>query len=175
LEDRPISGFILSLLGGLFIVLATIVGLVLTPAYSSPYYTLPSYYYPFLLTSGVCGLLVLLAAAELYLRPELHVPWGIVVLVLSVTAVVGALTGYFALFGVVGVVFGTLGGAMSIAWKMGGGPPSVLTGVSRMCPGCARYVPASTLYCAFCGTPSPMIRQPAAGVAQQPPWTPPPK
>lgn len=175
MESRPITGFILSLLGGLFIVLGTIVGIVLTPTYSPPYYTMPSYYYPFLLTSAVCGVLVLLAAAEMYLRPEYHAVWGIVSLVLSVAAIVGAITGYFALFGIVGVVFGTLGGATSIAWRSGGGSPTALAGAARMCPGCGRYVPAATPYCAFCGTPAPVIRPPGAWTAQQPPGTLPPK
>lgn len=173
METRPINGFILSLLGGLLIILGTVVGIVLTPTYSGPYYTMPGYFYPFLLTSAVCGILVLVAAAEMYLHPDYHVAWGVVSLVLSIGAAVGAITGYFSLFGVVGVVIGTVGGAVAIGWKSNTASPGMLGAAARMCPGCGRYVPAATPYCAFCGTPAPITRPPSAWTAQPPPGTPP--
>lgn len=172
MESRPIAGFILTMLGGLFILLGTLMGVVYAPTATYPYSYMPDYYYPFLLTSGVCGVLILLAAALLYRLPDLHVTWGVIALVLSVASAVSLVTGYFALFGLIGVVFGLIGGALSLGWKSTtwGTPPP--TGVLRMCTGCGRYIPIAYPYCAYCGTPAPMFHGGAPGPRPEPPRNP---
>ena len=172
MESRPITGFILTLLGGLFILLGTLMGIVYAPAPAPPYAYVPDYYYPFLLTSGVCGVLVLLAAALMYRLPDLHVTWGVIALVLSVAGAVGLVTGYFALFGAVGVVFGLIGGAMALGWKSAAwGTPPPMAPV-RLCPGCGRYIPIAYPYCAFCGTPAPSFHGGANPARPEPPRNP---
>ena len=166
MESRPVAAFILTLLGGLFILLGTLMGLVFSPTTTSPYAVLPDYYYPFLLTSAVCGVLILLAAGLLYREPDLHTTWGVIALVLSAAGAVGVVTGYFALFGVIGVVFGLIGGALALGWKSTAwGAPSPM-GLVRLCSGCGRYIPVAYPYCAFCGTPAPTV--PAGGVPARP-------
>lgn len=168
METRPIGAFILSVLGGLFTLLGTVMGVILAPTCSYPYCYTPSYYYPFLATSTVCGIAVLIGAVLLYHRPEQHIVWGILILVLSGTASVGVITGYYALFGLAGVIMGVIGGATGIAWRSveAGGPG--LAGAVRMCPGCGRFVPLAYAFCPLCGTAAPSVRGPP-GPAGPPP------
>lgn len=160
MNHRPVGGFILSLLGGIFSLLGTLIGFAFAPTCGGPYCYVPSYFYPFLLTAGLAGGVVLLGAALLYRRPDLHVVWGVVILVMSATSAVGVITGYFALFGVAGVVLGIVGGSMAIAW--GTGEPTSAVGGVRLCQGCGRFVPLAYPFCAFCGTPAPSLRPPSA-------------
>ncbi len=171
MQNRPTTAFILSLLGGLFMVLGTVVATAFMPG--ATYYYTPAYFYPFLLTSAICGILVLIVAGFLYKMPDLHVAWGIIVLVISVTGTVGVITGYFALFGAPGVVFGVIGGSLAIAWKPGGAYPTAPLGVVRVCPGCGRYTPVAYAFCVSCGTPAPMIHPPAVAPSTPPPVPPP--
>lgn len=171
MEERAATPFILSLLAGLFVLAGTVMGFVYMPSYVGyPYSYVPNYYVPFLVTSGICGILILLASYFLYLRPELHVAWGVMILVLSVASVFSVVTGFYALFGVIGVLFGVLGGAMAIAWRATGMTPSGPGGLVRLCFACGRYVPMSFPYCGYCGTPAPVLRPPGSGM---PPASPP--
>jgi hypothetical protein len=164
LEDRVATPFILSLLAGLFDLAGTVMGFLYLPSYTYyPYGYTPPYYVPFLVTSGICGILILLAAYFLYLRPQLHVAWGVMILVLSVSSVFSVITGYYALFGVIGTIFGLLGGAMAISLRAGGLFPATPPGLLRLCPSCGRYVPMMLPYCGYCGTPAPTVRPPSAG------------
>ncbi len=170
METRPINAFVLSLLAGMFVLLGVLLGVVFTPNYGYAYATVPSYYYPFLISSAVSGAVMLLAAVLLYQRPALHVTWGVVILVLSVASAIGAVTGYYALFGLVGVVLGVIGGAIGVGWRTSPEVPFGAFGPARMCPGCGRYVPLAYPFCGFCGTPAP-AHQPTAIPPGQPPRT----
>ena len=169
MESRPVNAFILTLLGGLFILMGTLLGVVFAPTYTYAGAYVPTYYYPFLLSSAISGVVVLLAAALMYVRPEMHVAWGVIALVLSVTSSIGAVTGYDAIFGVVGIVLGAVGGAMSIAWRTTSGFGPAPAGVLRLCTGCGRYIPMMYPYCAYCGTPAPTVHAPGMPAAGPPP------
>ncbi len=171
MEERVATPFILSMLGGLFVVAGTVMGFVYLPSYTTyPYGYIPTYYVPFLVTSGICGILILFGAYMLYLKPELHVAWGSMILVLSVASVFSVVTGYYALFGAIGVIFGLLGGALAIALRSGGMMATMPANAVRMCPACGRYVPAMFPYCTYCGTPAPTLRP---GAQAAPPGSPP--
>lgn len=172
MESRPVTGFILTLLGGLFILLGTLMGVVYAPTTTYPYSYIPDYYYPFLLTAGVCGALVVLVAALMYRIPDLHVTWGVIALVLSVASAVGLVTGYFALFGAIGVVFGLIGGALSLGWRSAVWATQPPMGLVRMCAGCGRYIPIAYPYCAFCGTPAPTLQGGVVPPRPEPPRNP---
>lgn len=171
MEDRVATPFILSLLAGLFVLAGTVMGFVYLPNTTTyPYGYVPSYYVPFLVTSGICGILILFAAYMLYLKPSLHIAWGVMILVLSVASVFSVVTGFYALFGVIGVIFGLLGGAMAIALRSGSMFAASPMGGVRLCPACGRYVPMMFPYCTYCGTPAPSMRP---GTPATPPATPP--
>lgn len=175
MEDRVATPFILSLLSGLFVLAGTVMGFVYLPSYTSyPYGYTPNYFVPFLVTSGICGILILFSAYMLYLRPQLHVAWGVIILVLAVASVFSVVTGYYALFGSIGVIFGLLGGAMAIGLRAGGMFPAGPANLVRLCPACGRYVPMMFPYCSYCGSPAPTVRPAATGAPPStPPGTPP--
>src|SRR2546426_7975686 len=80
LEERPLTAFILSLLGGLFVVVGTGLGFVL---YSSSPYGYVSELTGILVGVSIAfGILMLTMTMLLYRRPELHVAWGVTILVL---------------------------------------------------------------------------------------------
>jgi len=162
LESRPVNAFILSLLSGLFVLLGTLLGVAFAPTYNYPYAYVPSYYYPFLLSSSVSGVVIVLAAVLMYTRPSLHVAWGVIVLVFSVASAIGSVTGYYALFGIVGLVLGVVGGAIGVGWRSTPWPAYSAMGAVRVCQGCGHYVALGYPYCAYCGTPAPTISPPAA-------------
>lgn len=174
MEDRVATPFILSLLSGLFVLAGTVMGFVYLPSYSSyPYGYVPNYFVPFLVTSGICGILILFGAYMLYLRPPLHVAWGVMILVLSVASVFSVVTGFYALFGSIGTIFGLLGGAMAIALRTGGLLPAAAPGFVRLCPACGRYVPLAFPYCSYCGSPAPTVAPTRPGIPpSNPPRTP---
>ncbi len=168
MESRPTTAFILTLLGGLFIVLGAITGVLFLPTG----YVLPDFSQPFLITAAVAGGVLIIAAVLLYYRPVEHVAWGVIGVVFSVVSGVGLVTGYFALFGIAGLVIGLVGGSMAISWRTTPVAPATPYGAVRMCHGCGRYVPLAYPFCAFCGTPAPVFHPPAGG-GTPPPGTPP--
>ncbi len=173
MEARPVNAFILTLLGGLFILLGTAIGVVFPPTYVYGYLTNPpAYYYPFLLTAVICGGGVLVSALLMYRQPTFHVAWGVIAIVLSVGSAVGAVTGYDALFGVVGLLLGIVGGALAAGFHTGPTPALSAFGPVRVCTGCGRYVPIVYPFCAYCGTPA-VVTRPTPGPGA-PPQGPPP-
>ena len=61
--------------------------------------------------SLVCGVIVVMAALVLWLHPQEHVIWGIVIIVFSAVSFLG-MGGYF-----VGAIFGIMGGSFAVTYK----------------------------------------------------------
>jgi hypothetical protein len=61
--------------------------------------------------SLICGVIVVFAALVLRIHPQEHVIWGIVIVVFSAISFVG-MGGYF-----VGAAFGILGGALALTYR----------------------------------------------------------
>ncbi len=164
--DRPVTPFILSLLGGLFIIVGGLFGLLLFNY---------SYYYgsnlAFVAVAVTTGIVVLAGCAMLYVRPDQHVIWGVIIVVFSVLSLFSWVGGLFGGF-FIGMVLGIVGGCLAIAWSPGttyGGMPRAV----RFCTGCGRYVPIGYPFCPFCGTPAPVWRPPVSSAEQRPPMGPP--
>lgn len=159
MQERPLTAFILSLLGSLFVIMGTIIGYL--------FYATNVYYpYPGGLTLAftwvalIIGVMMLLASMLLYLRPELHVAWGVIILVFSV----GSFTSVFATtagfgLGVLGMVLGIVGGALAIVWRPGVAMPGMAGGgvPYRVCLSCGRMAPLGFPHCPYCGAPAPVI------------------
>jgi hypothetical protein len=123
-----ITAFILSLIGGLVIVLGSAIAAFLS-AFGSPYGTyygmgpgmMGGYGYGFGYGSGwlfgfslaalVCGILVVVGAVMLNARPAEHIAWGIIVLIFSVASFIG-MGGYF-----IGAILGVAGGAVALSYR----------------------------------------------------------
>ncbi len=120
------TAFILSLIGGIVIVLGSSIAVVLA-AFGSPYgiyYGMGSgmmggYWFGYgsawmwglALVSLVCGILVLTGAIMLKAQPQNQASWGTVVLVFSIASLVG-MGGYF-----IGAVLGIAGGAIALSYR----------------------------------------------------------
>jgi hypothetical protein len=126
--QKPTVAFILSLVGGLLIIVGSLVSLVLFAFGGEPFgdfwgmmggwhWMMGGYgfSYGYLMGFSVLGLafgvVVVVGAFMLNLRPFEHVTWGIIVLVFSAVSFV-SMGGWF-----VGAVLGIAGGALGIAWR----------------------------------------------------------
>ena len=135
---RPQTPFILSLIGGILILIASIMGYVMMYLYVGSYghrmmggfYWMMGWWFGYapglmfgLTVLGViCGLLVIVGAAMLSLRPLEHRAWGVFVLVFSVISFID-MGGFF-----VGAILGIVGGALSISLRYRPESPSSPSG-----------------------------------------------
>ena len=164
LEERPLTAFVLSLLGSMFIIVGTVVGFVLFS--SSPFPPTTDLTAILASVSVALGILMLIMTMLLYLRPELHVAWGVTILVFASASITSVFSGYGGLgLGVVGMVLGIVGGAIAIAWRPGMGIPGMgaHTGAYRVCLTCGRMAPFGYAFCPFCGAPAPVVNPPSPG------------
>lgn len=131
-QSMHTAAFILSLIGGLVIVLGSAIAVFLL-AFGSPY---GIYYgmgpgmmggygfYGFGYGSGwmiglslaglVSGIIVVIGAIMLNVRPAEHITWGIIVLIFSIVSFTG-MGGYF-----IGAILGIAGGALALSYRSTG-------------------------------------------------------
>ncbi|MCW4011171.1 MAG: DUF6114 domain-containing protein [Candidatus Bathyarchaeota archaeon] len=148
-ESYPNTAYILSLIGGIFIILAgiflSVVGAVFTL---------------FLGGAGaiagllgiVWGVIILVAAFNLRSNPSQHVTWGVIILVFSLISWWGAAGGFF-----IGFLLALIGGIFAIIWS----PPrqkapqayaaAPTPQTTRYCTNCGRSIPFDVNYCPYCG------------------------
>ena len=116
--------FILSLIGGLVIVVGGIISVLLS-FYGSPYGTYygmgmgmmrgfgfgysSTWFAGLSIVALVCGIIVVVGAIMLNARPTERFTWGIIVLVFSIGSFIG-MGGYF-----IGAILGIAGGALSLS------------------------------------------------------------
>lgn len=164
MEERPLTAFVLSLLGSTFIIVGTVVGFVLYA--SSPFPPTTDLTAIFASVAVALGILMLTMTMLLYRRPDLHVAWGVTILVLASASITSVLSGYGGLgLGVVGMVLGIVGGAIAIAWRPGVGITGMGAhpGAYRVCLMCGRMAPFGYGFCPFCGAPAPVVNPPSPG------------
>ena len=121
------TAFILSLIGGLVIVIGSAIETLLLAfgSYNGIYYgmgpgMMSGYgFYGFglgwmtilSLIALVFGIVVLIGAIMLNARPSEHITWGIIVLVFSIASFIG-MGGYF-----IGAILGLAGGAIALSYR----------------------------------------------------------
>ncbi len=163
-EERPTAAYVLSLIGGVFIILGGIVFMLLGRSFS--------YYYGFtmiFLIMGVIGLIlgvvIILGAVLAYGNANQRSTWGIVIVILSIISLIVNMGGF-----ILGFILSLVGGILFMTWK----PTFYPYAATRMCFGCGRHVPATYPACPFCGTQVPAqipyqqaYPHQAAGVPQQ--------
>ena len=107
--EKPTAAFVLSLIGGIFILLAGVflgfVGFAIT-------LPLGGFGAALGFLGLLWGILVIVGAIMINSKPDQHVAWGVIVLVFSILSWVGALGGFF-----IGFLLGLIGGILAIAWK----------------------------------------------------------
>ena len=115
MSEKPTAAFVLSLIGGIFIFL---VGLLITAvggiAGSIP--GVPSGGANMLTLLGVIGivngLLVMVFGILIYIKPQQHVVWGVLVIVFSIVSLFDTLGGF-----IIGLILALIGGILGAVWK----------------------------------------------------------
>lgn len=114
-NEKPTAAFVLSLIGGIFILLA---GLFI--GFIGFAVTLPigGFGAALGLLGIAWGVIVIIGAIMMNSKPEQHTMWGVIVLVFSLVSWVGALGGFF-----IGFILALIGGILGITWKPSVAPP----------------------------------------------------
>lgn len=124
--------FVISLVGGLFVLIFSLVNLVWFGSnapnwggfgdymrsmmgsyhnFMGNYASSASFFTAVSIASFVCGVIVVMSALILRIHPQEHFLWGLVIVVFSAVSFVG-MGGYF-----VGAAFGIIGGAIALTYK----------------------------------------------------------
>jgi len=166
LSEKPTAAFIMSLIGGIFILIIgiaisalPILGITLG-AMTRPFTTMTDHVslniIPFVVFMGVLGVIygvvIIISAVMLYNQPNNHQTWGAVILIFSVLSWFGAAGGLF-----IGFLLSLIGGILGITWKPAALPklsyPSPRTGTPLInyCPQCGNSIQSGAKYCMHCG------------------------
>ena len=126
--QKPSISFILSLIGGLIILVGSLVNIVWYALGSSAFGSYwgmmggyhgmtgnfgfsNSYMTAFSVVGLVCGIVVVISALMLKARPTEHSAWGALIIVFSAISLI-SMGGWF-----VGALLGIIGGAFALSWK----------------------------------------------------------
>jgi Family of unknown function (DUF6114)/zinc-ribbon domain len=173
--EKPTTAFVLSLIGGIIIFLSGLAFIAIGNAFSSfmvgtgtsglTTSQVTAAVEEFGAVGAVFGIIVIFSGVMLYIKPERHVIWGVLVIVFSVISFYGALGGF-----VIGFILGLIGGILGIVWHPKNvypmsppGPPSYSMPTSysspsqqsgmKTCASCGASVPGGATFCANCGKP----------------------
>src|SRR5881296_3838202 len=123
MAEKPTAAFVLSLIGGIFILLGAIVVMALASVIGSLMLIGggdPALAYIYGAVGLIFAILVLVGAIMLWTKPQQHVMWGVVVLLFSLFSIITT-GGFF-----IGLILGLIGGILGIAWK----PPAPMSGMA---------------------------------------------
>lgn len=112
LEEKPTAAFVLSLIGGIFVLLGgiwlAIAGAIIAIFTAGAGLLLGVF--------AIFGIIIIIGAVMMYASPESAKGWGIIVLILGIISLIGIVT---ALGGILSII----GGALAIVWKPSAAPP----------------------------------------------------
>jgi hypothetical protein len=135
MSEKPTTAFIISLLGGIFIMLGGLVWAAVGTLLAV-FLGLGFLLYAFL----AFGIVILVGAVMINSNPRSVHTWGIVILLLGIFSLVGITTTF-------GGILAIVGGALALSWKPTREPgplippaPSVATSFCPACGGPLRYI-----------------------------------
>jgi hypothetical protein len=138
---------VLSIIGGIFILIGGLVGIWLGTAVSVLTFGFAGGTILALGAVGtIIGILTIVFAILLSMHPSQHTMYGVLILVFSLISWITAFGGFF-----IGFLLALLGGIFAITWKPT--PPPVMWAqpVQRVCPKCGRVVDPNVKFCPACG------------------------
>jgi hypothetical protein len=152
-NEKPTGAFVLSLIAGIFILLGGWALIGVGNYLSSISFGLQGGELVALgVVGAVMGILVVIFGVLLYVTPQNHVVYGVLILILSIASLFTALGGL-----ILGLILGIIGGALGIAWKPSQtvivAPPVAPQGMGRACLKCGWMVAPNTQFCPHCGNP----------------------
>lgn len=147
--EKPTAAFVLSLIGGIFILLW---GLAITAigvaAQNESFGLVGGDAVGIGAIEAVLGLLVIIFGILLFVMPEHHVALGVLVLLFSIFSLIG-LGGLF-----IGFILGLVGGILGIVHKPSPSSPAIVyVHPQRICVKCGRAVAPEVKFCPHCGNP----------------------
>jgi hypothetical protein len=126
--ERPTAAFVLSLIGGIFILLGGGMMSMLGYGFRGMMSSYSRWGYGMMrpgsgmmgLAFGIMGILglvfgviVIISAIMLNSKPQEHTTWGTLIVIFSVLSIVGSAMGGFG----IGLILGLIGGVLAITWK----------------------------------------------------------
>ncbi len=139
-RDKPETPFVLSLIGGIFVLVDGALGFMFSVRYGH----WPMWIWEFagdeyvLGPVGiVMGILIVLSATLAYKRTQEKTIWGILIVIASLISFFVILGGY-----VVGFVFAMIGGIMYFVWE---------PAETKRCVRCGRTIMLDSIFCPYCG------------------------
>jgi len=142
-EEKPTVAFVLSLIGGIFILLGSLIVAAIGAAIAVFF---PGLGITIAALALLCGIVVVIGAVMLYVNPEKSTIWGVIILVFSIVSLFFGLGGF-----IIGMILGIIGGALGIAWKPSPPPAPTPTPITRVCPQCGRVLKEEVRFCPHCG------------------------
>ncbi len=106
MEEKPVAAFVLSLIGGIFVLLGGI-GLAIVGAVIA-LFTLGVG--AILGTFAIFGIIIIIGAIMMYTTPSSAKTWGILVLILGIISIFGIITAFGGLLSIIG-------GILAMLWK----------------------------------------------------------
>jgi hypothetical protein len=157
LAEKPTAAFVLSLIGGIFLLLG---GLLATVGFSFVFGGLGALVG---IVGVIFGLIVIIGAVMLYQKPQSHTMWGVVILILSIIA-------FPSLWGFgIGSLLAFIGAILALVYKPSMGPSGVpsqpmssmpmgsmgssptMGSMGMTCKNCGASIPAGATRCPSCG------------------------
>lgn len=130
-QPYPESALILSLLGGIFILIG---GLILLPIFIGIF-------------GVICAIIVMYSAYNLKADPSNHVTAGVTIIVLSLLSWIGAIGGFF-----IGFLLSLIGGILALTWEGRSMSVPAPSHGDKICPFCANTIPETATFCPKCGS-----------------------
>lgn len=147
--EKPIAAFVLSLIGGIFILLwGLVIAGIGAQVQSVSFGVVGGAVLAIGAIESLMGLLILVFGVLLYVSPEHHTVYGVLVLVCSLVSLIG-LGGL-----IIGFILALIGGILGIAHRTTPASPQVVyVQPQRVCVKCGRPVAPDTRFCPACGNP----------------------
>lgn len=118
MEEKPVAAFILSLVGGILILLPSLFITVIAGLYSwygmygwGMGWGLLGFPGIVIAISLISGIIILIGSIMLYMRPQEAALWGTLVVIFSVLSLAG-MGGFF-----IGFLLALIGGILALVWK----------------------------------------------------------
>ncbi len=117
MAEKPTAAFVLSLIGGIFILLGGALIAAIAGMFSGAFSMLGFGDFglgvALLGSLGlIFGLIIIIGGVMMYVRPQQHVMWGVIVLVLSIVSIPFSLAGF-----IIGFILALVGGILGLVFK----------------------------------------------------------
>jgi Family of unknown function (DUF6114)/zinc-ribbon domain len=148
-SEKPGAAYILSMIGGIFVILGGILIAVIGAAFT---FMVAGIGGIFGVLGIVWGVLILVFASRLNSDPSSHSTSGALIIVFSLLSWVGSLGGFF-----IGFLLSLIGGILAITWTppaqrpMQTMAPASMQPGTKYCPSCGTQMAATAAYCPKCG------------------------